>query len=99
MYFPPASSQDTGFVAVNSLAAYVASLGSTDFALTGATLTSTTFSGGGGNINSDQVTNGTAAAVVTYTYDAPVGTPEPATFGLIGTAFIGLSVVKFRRRA
>ena len=100
-YAPPSASLNTGFVSVNTLAAYIASLGNTDFTLSGFTSTSTTFTGGGGNISSAQVTNGTATAVVTYTFDPtpPVGTPEPATMGLMGSALLGLGLFKFRRKA
>ena len=42
----------------------------------------------------------TAGAVssITYTYSAPTGTPEPATMGLLGSALIGLGLLKFRSK-
>ena len=47
-YTPASASVNTGDLAVNSLASYIASLGDTDFLLSGFTSTSTTFNGGGG---------------------------------------------------
>jgi hypothetical protein len=97
-YVPAPATANTGDVAVSVLGAYIGSLGNTTFTLTGFTSTSTTFNGGGGNINSVQVTNGTAAAVVTYTYDAapPSDVPEPATMALMGSSLLGLAL--FSRR-
>ncbi len=89
-YSPVPTSANTGDVAVVSLGAYNA-VGT--FTLGGNTITGTTFTGGGGNISSAQVTNGLAAASVTYTYTVRGQTPEPATMGLMGSALLGLALI------
>ena len=90
-YAPPSVSTNTGAISIATLANYISSLGNTNFTLSGNTLTSSTFTGGGGNISSAQVTYGTASAIVTYNYDA-AATPEPATLGLMGAALLALGM-------
>ncbi len=96
-YTPAPVTANTGDVAVNILASYIGSGGAT-FTLSGFTSTSTTFTGGGGNVSSAQVTNGTASAIVTYTYSTPTGTPEPATMALMGTSLLGLAFLGRRKK-
>jgi hypothetical protein len=72
------------------------------FALGGHTLISTTYQGGGGNIQLTQSTTAAFSAEVDYSYSGPgpAPTPEPATMGLMGSALIGLGVLgkKYVRR-
>ena len=57
------------------------------------TVTSTTNSGGGGNLNANILTNTAGTYEVVYDYVIPSGVPEPATMALMGGALIGLGML------
>ena len=76
-----------------SIASYI---GVGTFNLTGSTLITTSFTGGGGNIAVNQSTNAAFSGEVDYTYTPSVSTPEPATMGLMGGALIGLVALRKR---
>jgi hypothetical protein len=83
-------------VSAGNFSSYIASPGNTTFALTGSTLISTSFTGGGGQIGLSQTTTAGFQAEVDYTYTPASPTPEPATMGLLGSAMAGLFL--FRKR-
>ena len=70
------------------------------FNLTGSTFNTTGFAGTGGNFVLSQVATAKFRAEVDYTFtpNSPVPTPEPATMGLLGSALLGLGLLKFRTR-
>ena len=76
-----------------NLAKYV---GAGTFTLGGFTLSGTSFTGGGGNIKLTQVTKVLVTAEVDYTYFTPA--PEPSTVALMGSALLGLGVMRKRLR-
>ena len=63
------------------------------------TLTSSGTTGGGGNIQTNFDTTGTAAANVIYTYGTSTGTPEPSTTLMIATGLLAVSFGLLRRKA
>jgi hypothetical protein len=69
--------------------------GSGTFDLSGMTLSTTTFTGGGNNIQLG--VNETALMSASVTYDF-VSIPEPGTMLLLGSALIGVGVITRKRR-
>jgi hypothetical protein len=51
----------------------------------------------GGNLDLTQTTLARAEAIVSYDY-TPTGIPEPATTVLLGSALVGISLLRFRKR-
>ena len=51
----------------------------------------------GGNLDITQATLARAEATITYDYTSS-DTPEPTTTVLLGSALVGISVLRFRRR-
>jgi len=68
------------------------------FTIGGKTKAQSTFSGGGGNIATNQSTNATVEAEIDYTYTVPSGTPEPVTMALVGGGLLGLGLFGRRRK-
>jgi len=61
------------------------------------TISSSTFSGGGGNINNTQSTTAACSGDISYVYDAPSNNvPAPASLWLMGAGLLGLAA--FRKR-
>jgi hypothetical protein len=85
-------------VAAANLCDYVTgSCGATGtFQITATTKAFTNFSGGGGNIKLTQSTNAQLIASITYTYNPPSSTPEPATMFLMGSALVGVGLLRKR---
>ena len=66
----------------------------------GLTNSTTTFNGGGGNINLAQTTTASVGAnlVFNYALDEVPGVPEPATMTLMGVALLGIGLLRKRIR-
>lgn len=81
---------------IKNLTDYAAYIGAGTFQITATTKGFTTFSGGGGNIGLTQTTNAEILASITYTYNPPSSTPEPATMFLMGSALVGVGLLRKR---
>jgi len=102
---PPIGPTGTGGLGVDGIVKNITGVdlanyvGATNFTLGGSTKSLTTFSGGGGNIDTTQSTNAQFSAEIDYTYTLPSGTPEPVTMALVGGGLLGLGFLgKLRRR-
>jgi hypothetical protein len=98
-------SLDSGTQTTGQMAANPASLGNYQFfgvdtfGIDISTLTGIAIVGGGGQIGSDQFTEGFAEATVRYTYDdGTVLTPEPATIAVLGMGLLALGAARRRRQ-
>ena len=90
--YPRSLTGDTGMI-IGTTASYA---GAGTFDLLYSTLTSSTITGGGGNIQSMQTTTTNATATVIYTY-SPAGVPEPSSMLLLGGG-LGVFVLLGRKR-
>jgi PEP-CTERM motif len=70
-----------------------------NFAITADTRTAFSCNILGGNAGCQQSTNDSFTAQVVYTYNPPSTTPEPATMFLMGSALVGVGVLRKRFKA
>ena len=73
-------------------------IGTGTFTIGANTVSFNGFSGGGNNIQVNQTTTGTLDVAVTYTYQ-PTASPEPATLFLMGSALVGVGILRKRMKA
>jgi hypothetical protein len=92
-YSPITVSEKSGPAAVTNAAGYLA--GDT---VSGTTLSSTTLTGGGGNLKLTQVQTGTITGEIVFDFAPNTTTPEPTTMVLFGSALIGLGLLRKRAR-
>jgi len=61
------------------------------------TATTSSFTGGGGNILANQTTTGSCSGLITYTYTEGSPVPEPASLIIMGIGFFGMAALRKRR--
>ena len=106
--FGAGGSSDSGVLTATATQDYVYTLaavlaeytGTSTYSLDGTTFTSTALSNHGGNTAASQSTNADITGDVIYTYNPPPsGAPEPATLFLMGSALVGVGVLRKRFKA
>ncbi len=70
-----------------------------NYSLFAQTYTSTVLANTGGNTLAAQTTQGTVTGTVTYTYTPGSSAPEPATMFLMGSALVGVGLLRKRIRS
>ena len=96
---------DSGAITANSSQDYTYTLGAIlseytgtgNFSLTGKSLTGTTITNTGGNTTATQNTFANITGDVIYTYNS--NAPEPATLFLMGSALVGVGILRKRFKA